>query len=118
MDEDTSKVKDYMSSDVMTVGPEDTLEDSIMMIRKTFHDCFPVVKNGDIIGIITSWDIIQRRKSRRVKDIMTKAYQEGVLIESGGRRYNLTLSWENITSKTVPSYIQSDCDSLLSLGGI
>lgn len=46
-------------------------------------------------------------------------YQERVLIESTGRRYNLTISWENITSNTVPSYTTlSDCDSILALGGI
>jgi hypothetical protein len=45
-------------------------------------------------------------------------YQEGVLIESSGRRYNLTISWENITSNTVPSYTLADCSSILTLGGI
>lgn len=72
MEEAMSRVKDYMSAHVTTVGPGDTLEDITNMIRKTYHDCFPVVKNGNIIGIITSWDIIQRRKSRKVRDIMTK----------------------------------------------
>ncbi len=72
MEEALSKVKDYMSSQVTTVGPEDTLEDITALIRKTYHDCFPVVKNGGIVGIITSWDVIQRRRSRKVKDIMTK----------------------------------------------
>lgn len=37
-------------------------------------------------------------------------YQEGTLIETSGRRYNLTISWENITSYTVPSYIAASCD--------
>jgi hypothetical protein len=45
-------------------------------------------------------------------------YQEGALIESGGRRYNLTISWENITSNTVPSSIIANCDNILTLGGI
>lgn len=45
-------------------------------------------------------------------------YQEGVLIESGGRRYNLTISWENITSNTVPSYTLANCNSILTLGGV
>lgn len=45
-------------------------------------------------------------------------YQEGVLIESSGRRYNFTISWENITSNTVPSYTRTNCNSILALGGI
>lgn len=72
MEETLSKVKDYMSAQVATVSPEDTLGDIINMIRRTYHDCFPVVKNGDIVGIITSWDVIQRKRSRKVEDIMTK----------------------------------------------
>lgn len=36
-------------------------------------------------------------------------YQEGALIETTGRWYNLTISWENITSDTVPSYIVGSC---------
>lgn len=72
MEEAVSRVKNYMSTHVMTVGPEDSLGDITDMIRKTYHDCFPVVENGNIVGIITSWDIIQRRRSRKVRDIMTK----------------------------------------------
>jgi hypothetical protein len=45
-------------------------------------------------------------------------YQEGVLIESSGKRYNLTISWENITSNTVPSNTLTNCNSILTLGGI
>ena len=37
-------------------------------------------------------------------------YQEGALYEYGGKRYNLIISWENITSNTVPSYVISSCD--------
>jgi IMP dehydrogenase len=72
MEEKVSKVKDYMSSRVMTVGPEDTLGDIINLISRTFHDCFPVIENGNIVGIVTSWDIIQKRRSRGVKEVMTK----------------------------------------------
>jgi IMP dehydrogenase len=72
MEEAQSKVKEYMSVDVTTVSPDDTLADIIEMIRRTYHDCFPVIKNSKIVGIITSWDVIQRRRNRKVKDIMTK----------------------------------------------
>jgi len=72
MEEAMSKVRDYMSAQVSTIGPEETLDTIIDLIRRTYHDCFPVVKNGDIIGIITSWDVIQRKRDRKVKDVMTK----------------------------------------------
>jgi IMP dehydrogenase len=72
VEEAYSKVKDYMSADVTTVRPDDALADIVDMIRRTYHDCFPVLKDGDIVGIITSWDVIQRKRSRKVRDIMTK----------------------------------------------
>jgi hypothetical protein len=37
-------------------------------------------------------------------------YQEGALLEINGAEYDLTISWENITSHTVPSYVANDCD--------
>ena len=37
-------------------------------------------------------------------------YQEGALYEFEGRMYDFTISWENITSNTVPSYIIDSCD--------
>lgn len=46
-------------------------------------------------------------------------YQEGALIESSGRRYNITIEWGSITSNTVPSYTNiANCDNILALGGI
>lgn len=44
-------------------------------------------------------------------------YQEGVIVEDSGRRYDITISWENITSNTVPSSTAiSSCDAVMSLG--
>lgn len=40
-------------------------------------------------------------------------YQEGVIIEDGGRTYNITLSWENITSNTVPVSTPGNCGGLV-----
>lgn len=40
-------------------------------------------------------------------------YQEGVIIEDSGRRYNITISWENITSNTVPSDTPGNCEGLV-----
>jgi hypothetical protein len=37
-------------------------------------------------------------------------YQEGALIVISEERYNFDISWENITSNTVPSYVVGSCD--------
>jgi hypothetical protein len=45
-------------------------------------------------------------------------YQEGPIIETGGNRYSLAISWENITSNTVPDYVGlNDCDAAKALIG-
>jgi IMP dehydrogenase len=67
-----SKVKDYMSTNVYTVTSEQTLEEVAQLMRKTHHDGFPVVDNGNIVGIITTRDILFRKKGKKVKDVMTR----------------------------------------------
>ena len=64
------KVKDYMSKDIVTVFPEQRVEEVIKLIKKTKHDGFPVVKDGKIVGIITATDLIFGKKL--VKDAMSK----------------------------------------------
>lgn len=72
MEENVSKVKNYMSAHVTTVEPEDTLGYVIDQIRRTYHDCFPVIEDGNIVGIVTSWDVIQKRRNKKVRAVMTK----------------------------------------------
>lgn len=44
-------------------------------------------------------------------------YPEGLIIEDRGRTYNITLSWENITSNTVPRYLTpNNCSAVTTLG--
>ncbi len=37
------KVKDYMTKNVYTLKPDNTVEDAVELVRKTGHDSFPVV---------------------------------------------------------------------------
>lgn len=64
------KVKDYMSRDIVTVTPEQSIDDVAELIKKSRHDGFPVVKNGKIVGIITATDLIFGKKL--VRDAMSK----------------------------------------------
>lgn len=64
------KVKDYMSTNVITLSPEQNLEEVIRIIRETKHDGFPVEENDSIIGIITTRDLVMR-EGKDVGDVMT-----------------------------------------------
>ncbi|MCZ7372109.1 MAG: CBS domain-containing protein [Candidatus Methanoperedens sp.] len=57
---DHTKVKDYMTTDVNTVSPEDTVRDVIKLIKKTGHDGFPVVQDNKVIGYISAADMLEK----------------------------------------------------------
>jgi len=62
-----------MTKSVITVSPEDTVEDAIELIQKTGHDSFPVVDNdGKVIGYISSIDLLKKDSNLKIKDIMIR----------------------------------------------
>jgi len=64
------KVKDYMSTKVITVTPGQDIDEIVHIIRETRHDGFPVVEEGNIIGILTTRDLVMR-EGEVVRDVMT-----------------------------------------------
>lgn len=67
-----TKVKDYMSSTVITVRPDQKLEEVLKIMWETNHDGFPVVDKGNLVGIITSRDILLGMGAERVEEVMSK----------------------------------------------
>ncbi|RLI77661.1 hypothetical protein DRP05_09445 [Archaeoglobales archaeon] len=67
------RVADYMTKNVYTLKPDDTVEDAIKLIEKTGHDGFPVVdENNKVIGYISSIDLLKKDSKTKIKDIMSK----------------------------------------------
>ncbi len=67
------KVADYMTRNVITLSPDDTVEDAINLIEKTGHDGFPVVdKDGKVIGYVSSIDLLRKDSKMKIKDVMSK----------------------------------------------
>lgn len=72
MDTD-QKVKDYMSTTLATVTPDTTIDTIKQIMRETNHDGFPVVDSqGNIVGIVTTRDLVFKKRGKVVKDIMTR----------------------------------------------
>jgi CBS domain-containing protein len=69
---DSTRVKHYMTKEVITVPPDMTNEEVIELMRETGHDGFPVKVNGKVIGIITAFDLLLKEWGRSVEDIMSK----------------------------------------------
>ncbi len=64
-------VKHYMTKEVITVTPDTPNEEVIKLMKTTGHDGFPVKTNGEVIGIVTAFDLLLKPWDHAVKDIMS-----------------------------------------------
>ncbi|MCX9011097.1 MAG: CBS domain-containing protein [Candidatus Methanoperedens sp.] len=69
---DHPKVKDYMTTEVNTVSPDDKVKDVIRLIRRTGHDGFPVVRDSRVIGYISAADMLEKDLDEKVGSIMSR----------------------------------------------
>jgi CBS domain-containing protein len=70
-------VQSHMTTDLITLGPENTLgEARDILLSKHIHH-IPIVEGRKLVGMVTSWDIFKLGKSvaeykdMKVKEIMT-----------------------------------------------
>ncbi|MGB3681335.1 MAG: CBS and ACT domain-containing protein, partial [Rubrobacteraceae bacterium] len=54
-----TRVRDIMSTDLSTVGPLDTIDHVAQEIYDRKIGCLPVVDDGEVVGIITSQDMMR-----------------------------------------------------------
>ncbi|MDI6724685.1 MAG: CBS domain-containing protein [Methanobacterium sp.] len=64
-------VKHYMTKEVITVTPETPNEEVIRLMKTTGHDGFPVKINGEVMGMVTAFDLLLKPWADAVKDIMS-----------------------------------------------
>ncbi len=73
---ESPNVGDVMSKDVVTVGEDIEIEEAARLIVGGLFDHLPVIsRNGQLMGIITAWDIskaVASGKASRIGDIMTR----------------------------------------------
>ncbi len=67
-----AKVKKYMSKNVITVKPDQTLDEVLTLMRKENHDGFPVMEDGRLIGIVTTGDCVFKSNGSKVRDFMSR----------------------------------------------
>ncbi len=81
-------VRDYMSTDPVTIGPEQTVGDALELLKDHSIRRLPVMSKGKLIGLVTKTDLIKASPSPatslsiheinylypkiKIKDIMTK----------------------------------------------
>ena len=64
-------VKEYMSAPVVTLSPRVTVADAIDLIAETGHNGFPVIIDTEVVGMVTSADLIQAEHFDNIGDVMT-----------------------------------------------
>jgi len=67
----TALVKDYMTKKVITVTPDTLNEEVIRLMKATGHDGFPVRTNGEVIGMVTAFDLLLKPWVNSVRGIMS-----------------------------------------------
>ncbi|MBI4362325.1 MAG: CBS domain-containing protein [Euryarchaeota archaeon] len=67
-----SKVRDYMSSEVVCVSPRDSVQAVVERMRHTGHDGFPVADGDRVVGYISSSDLLLVEPGATVRSVMTR----------------------------------------------
>lgn len=58
MNPDKTMAKDIMTKNVITIEPDNSIDDAVELMTKNRIKKLPVVKNGKLVGIVTASDII------------------------------------------------------------
>ncbi|MGZ4911754.1 MAG: CBS domain-containing protein [Halobacteriota archaeon] len=64
-------VKEYMSAPAVALSPHVTVADAIDLIIEIGHNGFPVVVDNQVIGMVTSADLIRAERFDKIGDVMT-----------------------------------------------
>lgn len=67
-----AKVKNYMTTEVDTVSPENSVKDVIELIRKTGHDGFPVVEEGKVTGYVSASGLLEKSLDEQISRVMSQ----------------------------------------------
>lgn len=58
-DYDTTVIKDVMTTHIATLEPEDKVGSAAELFLENLFHAVPIVKDGELMGIVTSFDVIK-----------------------------------------------------------
>src|SRR5436853_7792274 len=82
---ETVRMEDIMLTDFSTLSPADTLEDALEKAVHSLQDDFPVVRGGDLVGVINRQTIVEklrREGNGYVQGAWNKAFEIAARSES------------------------------------
>lgn len=74
---ETVRLEDIMLTDFMTLSPADTLEDALEKAVHCLQDDFPVIRGGDMVGVVSRQKILQelrREGNGYVQAVMSRIF--------------------------------------------
>ena len=87
---DAVQMEDIMLTEFSILSPADTLEDALNKAVHCLQDDFPVVRGGDLVGVITRQTIVERLRAEGngyVQGAMSKAFEIASRTESLGSAF-------------------------------
>jgi predicted transcriptional regulator len=75
---ETVRLQDIMLTDFATLSPADTLEDALEKAVHCLQDDFPVIRGGDMVGVVSKQKILQtlrREGNGYVQAIMNRLFE-------------------------------------------
>jgi Zn-dependent protease/CBS domain-containing protein len=82
---ETVHLEDVMLTDFATLSPADTLEDALDKAVHTLQDDFPVVRGGDMVGVISKANILEALRAEGngyVQSVMNRIFEVASKTES------------------------------------
>ena len=96
------QVKEIMSKDPVTIGPDRTVEEASLLMLKHHISCLPVLNRKDLVGIVTETDIF-------------KALSMLTGIHQGGVKFGLELKDEAGSIKEATDIMRAQGGRLVSI---
>ncbi|MGH9601376.1 MAG: site-2 protease family protein [Terriglobales bacterium] len=93
---ETVRMEDVMLTDFSTLSPADTLEDALSKAVHSLQDDFPVVRDNDMVGVVTRQKIVEALRddgNAYVQSVMNRAF------EVGQRHESLASAFRKLTSR-------------------
>lgn len=90
------RLEEVMLTDFATLSPADTLEEALQKAVHSLQDDFPVVRGGDLVGIISKQKILEALRSSGngyVQPVMERLY------EAAGREESLSTAFRKISRR-------------------
>jgi Zn-dependent protease/predicted transcriptional regulator len=95
---ETVHMDDIMLTDFATLSPADTLEDALDKAVHSLQDDFPVIRGGDMVGVVSRQNILQALRSEGngyVQSVMSRMF------EVANRRESLASAFRKLTARNL-----------------